>query len=122
MEDTIFFDAIPATQPGVDVIAVVKLLNVSVVDFYKGTATAKVLQVLKAPDKMARPGSIISVKFMVSSCGPNHKDGNEGTIIAKATTSGEGSLELYPYMRRYSDGRITAPCIGRLRGQITDYC
>jgi len=122
MEDTLFFDAIPEMQPDADVIAKVILLDVSVLDFYKGTATAKVLHVLKAPDERVHPGSMISMKFMVSSCGPNHSSGNEGTIVAKAGADGEGHLELYPYMRRYSDGRITAPCMGRLHGQITDSC
>jgi hypothetical protein len=122
LEDTLFFDAIPEVQPDADVIAKVVLLDVSILDFYKGTATAKVLQVLKAPDERIHPGSMISMKFMVSSCGPNHRGGNEGTIIAKAGADGEGRLVFYPYMRRYSDGRITAPCMGRLHGKITDSC
>lgn len=122
MEDTLFFETIPNLQPDADVIAKVTLLDVSVMDFYKGTATAKILQVLKTPDERFHQGSIISMKFMVSSCGPNHISGNEGTIIAKAGADSEGRLVLYPYMRRYSDGRITIPCMGKLQGQITDSC
>lgn len=122
LEDTLFFDAIPNMQPDADVIAKVSLLDVSVLDFYKGTATARVLQVLKTPDERIHQGSMISIKFMVSSCGPNHERGNEGIIIAKAGSDSEGRLVLYPYMRRYSDARITAPCIGKLQGQITDSC
>lgn len=122
MEDTLFFETIPNLQPDADVIAEVTLLNVSVLDFYKGTATAKVLQVLKTPNERIHQGSIISVKFMFSSCGPNHINGDEGRIIAKAGTDSEGRFALYPYMRRYSDGRITAPCMGKLQGQITDSC
>jgi hypothetical protein len=121
-EDTLFFDPIPEMQPDADVIAKVILLNVSVLDFYKGTATAKVLQVLKTPDERVHPGSIISMKFMVSSCGPHHRSGNQGKIIAKAGADGEGRLVLYPYMRRYNDGNITVPCMARLHGKISDYC
>ncbi|MBI3571665.1 MAG: hypothetical protein HY082_11300 [Gammaproteobacteria bacterium] len=109
MEYSLFFETIPNLQPDADVIAKVTLLDVSVLDFYKGTATAKVLQVLKTPDERVHQGSILSMKFMVSSCGPNHSNGNEGTIIAKAGADSEGRLVLYPYMRRYSDGRITPP-------------
>src|SRR5438105_423073 len=111
MEDTLFFETIPNLQPDPDVIAKVNLSNVSVSDFYKGTATAKVLQVLKVPNERIHKGSIVSMKFMFSSCGPNHANGNEGTIIAKAGTDSEGRFVLYPYMRRYSDGHITAPCM-----------
>jgi hypothetical protein len=111
MEDTLFFETIPNLQPDVDVIAKVTLLNVSVLDFYKGTATAKVLQVLKTSDERVHQGSIITMKYLVSSCGPNHIHGNEGTIIAKAGADSKGRFVWYPYMRRYSDGRIRPPAI-----------
>lgn len=121
-EHTLFFDAIPNMQPDADVIAKVSLLNVSVVDNYKGTATARVLQVLKASDERVHQGSIISIQFMFTSCGPNHRTGNEGTIIAKARADSEGHPVLYPYTRRYSDGHLTAPCMNKLQGKITDSC
>ena len=120
-EHTLFFETIPNPQPDADVIAKVTLLDVSVLDFHKGTATVKVLQVLKTPDERVHQGSILSMKFGVTSCGPNYRNGN-GTIIAKAGADSEGRLVLYPYMRRYSDGHITVPCMGKLQGQITDSC
>jgi len=110
-EDTLFFETIPNPQPDADVIAKVTLLDVSVLGFYKGTATAKVLQTPKTSDKRVHQGRIITMKYLVSSCGPNHMLGNEGTIIAKAGTDSEGGLVLYPYMRRYSDGHITPPAM-----------
>lgn len=121
-EDTVFFETIPALQLDADVIAKVTVSDVSILDFYKGTATVKVLQVLRTADERVHQGSVASLKFMVSSCGPHHKSGNEGTIIAKAGADSEGRLVLYPYMRRYSDGHITVPCMGRLQGKITDSC
>lgn len=120
--DTLFFEAIPNPQPDADVIVKVTLSDVSESEFYKGTATAKVLQVLKAPDEILFQGSIVTMKYMVSSCGPDPINGSEGTIIAKTGADAEGRFVLYPYTRRYEDGRITAPCIGKLRGQITDSC
>ena len=120
--DTLFFEATPNPQPDADVIVKVTLSDVSVSEFYKGIATARVLQVLKAPDKKLSQGSIVTMKYMVSSCGPDPINGSEGTIIAKTGADAEGRFVLYPYTRRYEDGRITAPCIGRLRGQITDSC
>jgi hypothetical protein len=120
--DTLFFEATPNPQPDADVIVKVTLSDVSVSEFIKGIATAKVLQVLMAPDKKLSQGSIVTMKYMVSSCGPDPINGSEGIIIAKAGTDAEGRFVLYPYTRRHEDGRITAPCIGRLSGQITDSC
>lgn len=122
MEDTLFFETIPKLRPDADVIAKVTLLNVSVLDSYKGTATAKILQILKTPNERIRRGSVISMSFMFSSCGPNHMNGNEGAIIAKAGTDSKGNFVLYPYVRRYGDDRITAPCMGKLQGKTTDSC
>lgn len=120
--ETLFVETIPNPQPDADVILKVTLLDSSVSEFYKGRATAIVLQVLKAPDEKLSQGSIVTMNYMVSSCGPDPTNGSEGTIIARTGADAEGRFVLYPYLRRYEDGRITAPCIGRLRGQLTDSC
>lgn len=122
LEDTLFFETLPDLQLAADVIAKVDLSDFNVMDFYKGTATARVLQVIRATDERVQQGSTVPIKFMVSSCGPHRRQGNEGTIVAKVGVDGEGRLVLYPYMRRYSDNHITSPCIGKIRGKITDSC
>lgn len=108
LQDSLFFKTIPTTQPDADVIAQVVLLDASVLDFYKGAATAKVLQVLKTSDERVQQGSVISLKFLVTSCGPTVKAGMSGVIIAKTGTDSNGSLELYPYLIN-GMGRISSP-------------
>ena len=104
MEDSLFLANVPNPPPEAEVIAQVSLSHVN-----EGTATATVMQVLKATDARVRQGDRISMRFNYSSCGPHHQNGEEGVIIAKAGTDSESRLVLYPYVRRYGDGRITPP-------------
>jgi hypothetical protein len=104
-QDELFFKDIPNPQPDANVIAEVSVLDVS--DF--GVSTAKVLQVFNTSDERVYPGSIITMKYGISSCGPNPISGTRGTIIAKAGTDNKGNLVLYPYTNRRGDGHISAP-------------
>ena len=113
MENTLFFKAMPNPPPDADVIAKVALLDVSVLDRYKGSATAKVLRVIRPADGKVHEGDILSLKYMVSSCGPNHQIGHEGTIVAKAGTDSAGRLVWYPYTYRNSDGMFWPPSINK---------
>lgn len=101
-EYSLFFVTIPDPQPDADVIAKVSLLDVNL--YGPGTATANVLQVLKTSDTRVHEGDRIAMKYMLSSCGPKHKNGDEGTITAKTGTDSAGHLVLYPHLRRKSDG------------------
>jgi hypothetical protein len=104
MEDTLFFDAIPNPPLDADFIGTVSLSAVN-----RGSATATVMQILKTSGGSVHRGDKIPVNYSFTSCGPNHKNNDEGTIIAKTGTDRQGRLVLYPYMRRYDDGRITPP-------------
>lgn len=104
MEDTLFFKTIPNPQPNADVIAKVSLSDVN-----RGTATAKLIEVLKTSDARVHQGDKIPMTYRFTSCGPNHINGDEGTIIAKIGTDSGGRLVLFPYMRRYMDGHLTLP-------------
>ncbi|MDO6388458.1 hypothetical protein [Uliginosibacterium sp. 31-12] len=106
VEDTLFFKSIPDPQPDADLIA-----NVSLSTVNHGKAVARIKQVLKTSDARVHRGNKISMKYGFSSCGPHHKSGDEGMIIAKIGTDSEGRIILYPYLRRYDDGRITQPTI-----------
>jgi len=112
-EKTLFFKAIPNPPPDADVIAEVDLLDVSVLDLYKGEAKAKVLRVIRPAAGSLHEGGILSLKFLVSSCGPNHRSGDKGTIVAKVGTDSAGRLVWYPYTYRNSDGMFWSPSINK---------
>lgn len=104
LESTLFFETIPNPLPTADVIAKVSLLDVN-----SGTATAKVLQVLKASDVKILQGDEIALQYKFNSCGPHHKGGDEGIIIARAVADSKGHLVLYPFERRRDDAHIWPP-------------
>jgi hypothetical protein len=104
LEDTLFFETIPDSRLEADLIAKVSLSDVN-----RGTATAELIHVIQTSDARVNQGEKIPVQYSFTSCGPNHQNGAEGIVIAKTGTDSEGRLVLYPYMRRYSDGRITPP-------------
>ena len=104
LENTLFFESLPNPPLNANLVAKVSLSEVS-----RGTATAKIIQVLTTSTTEIYKGKNFPIKFRFSSCGPNHKNGAEGIIIAKTGIDGAGRLVLHPYMRRYSDDRITPP-------------
>jgi len=109
MEQTLFFKATPNLTPDADVIAEVALLNVSVLDLYRGEAKATVLRVIGPAASRVHKGDILSLKFLISSCGPNHQSGDKGTIVATVGTDTEGRLVWHPYTYRDSDGMFWPP-------------
>jgi len=113
MEETLFFKAAPNPPPDADVIAEVALLDVSVLDLYKGEAKATVLRVIGPATGRVHKGDILSLKFLVSSCGPHHQSGDKGTIFAKVGTDPEGRLVWYPYGYRDYDGMFWPPSINK---------
>ena len=80
VENTLFFDKIPPSliSAKADVIAQVVLLEVN-----NGYATAKVTQVVNASGVNIHQGDKVFLKYNFSSCGPNHKAGSKGMVIAK---------------------------------------
>lgn len=102
LEDTLFFEALPGPQLEADVIARVVLSDVE-----RGRARAEIVEVVTTSGVEAHEGKHFMLEYAFSSCGPNHRDGDQGMIIAKLA---EGDKRvLLPYLRRFSDGRITRP-------------
>lgn len=106
---TLFFESIPSPQPDAAVIARVALSQVNE-EMGLGTATATVIEVLKASDGRIRQGDKIAMKYRATSCGPDHENGDSGTIIAKAGADIKGRIVLYPYIHDYR-GRMELPSI-----------
>ena len=129
MEDTIFFNAdarhrmydnqppsrskaigMVSPLPDADVIAEIFLTDLNDHDESStAMATANVIRVIKTTDARVRQGAKITVKFDVSSCGPQHRNGHTGSIFAKVGTDSEGRLVLCLYSRRFIDGLINSP-------------
>ena len=85
------------------------MLNVSIEDYRKGRATASVHQVVEAAEGVIKEGDVLSLKYPFSSCGPRHKAGEVGVIMAIADTDSDGSVVWFPYFYRESDDRTFAP-------------
>jgi len=129
LSNTLFFEEIPNPSPDVDVIAKVSLSDVNEeTRTATATVTVTVMQVLKTSDSRVNQGEKVAMKYEFSSCGPDHRNGDEGMIIAKTGTDSKGLLVLYPYMRRHGDGQLTPPFMmksricGELKEQATDFC
>jgi hypothetical protein len=103
LEHTVFFDKMPELKLDADVVAKVILEDVK-----DGLASARIIQVEVSAGNI-HPGDKVQLKYSFSSCGPNHKNGEEGIIIAKSTLNDKGEIVLHPYERRYSDSRIEQP-------------
>jgi len=102
LEDTLFFEALP--QPPLEA-GVIARVVISEVD--GGRARAEIVEVVATSGVEVREGQQFLLDYAFSSCGPNHRDGDQGMIIAKLADGDE--RVLLPYMRRFSDGRITPP-------------
>ena len=102
LDDTLFFDGLPGLQLEADVIARVVLSEVE-----RGRAKAEIVEVVTTSGVEAHEGQHFMLEYAFSSCGPNHRDGDQGMIIAKLADGDE--RVLLPYLRRFSDGRITPP-------------
>ena len=108
LEDSLFFEQMPEPTLDADVVARVTIKQI-VPDHEPNamvTAAARVDEVVSGSTKV---GDIIELRYIVSSCGPNQKEGNSGLIIAKHTTDIKGRAALTPYTIRPSDGRIDSP-------------
>ncbi|MDR1848679.1 MAG: hypothetical protein LBQ75_01415 [Zoogloeaceae bacterium] len=103
---TIFFKTIPDPPPDADVIAKVSLSDVKEATAIT-TATATVMQVLKASDARVYQGAKIALSVRPSNCGPDPRNGDEGIIIAKVDTDKKGRLVLCPYTYRNWDGHFS---------------
>lgn len=72
-----------------------------------GRARAEIVEVVNTSGVEVHEGQHFLLEYAFSSCGPNHRDGDQGMIIAKLADGDEPVL--LPYLRRFSDGRITPP-------------
>ena len=102
LDDTLFFDGLPGLQFEADVIARVVLSEVD-----RGRARAEIVEVVTTSGVEVYEGQQFLLQYVFSSCGPNHRDGDQCMIIAKQPEGDE--RVLLPYLRRFSDGRITPP-------------
>jgi len=107
LEYRLFFANLPDPLPDADIVAKVILLDVSIEDYRIGLATARVYQVIEAAEGGIEAGDVLSLKYPYSSCGPRHRAGESGTIMAIAGT--DGAVVWYPYLYRESDDRTFAP-------------
>jgi TPR repeat protein len=94
--------------PDVDVIAEVILTGANSAQ-YKIPKAAKIVRLIKTSDPRVRQGEEIPIKFVFTSCGPNHRSGSQGTIAAKVGTDIEGHLVLCLFSRRFNDGHLDSP-------------
>jgi hypothetical protein len=106
LEYSIFFKKMPASQLKTDM-----FVKVALEDVKNGIAFARIIQVFQAPNGSVQQGEKVLLKYDFSSCGPNHYVGEKGTIFAKFSINKKGKRTLYPYLRRYGDGRIFPPRI-----------
>ncbi|UQZ88237.1 hypothetical protein C4J81_03025 [Deltaproteobacteria bacterium Smac51] len=94
--------------PDADLVAEVTLIGENTASLRLPVA-AKIKRIIKTTDSRVREGEKIPIKFAFTSCGPNHVNGDKGTILAKVGTDIEDNLVLCMYSRRFSDGRIEWP-------------
>lgn len=105
LEDTIFFEKMPEKPLDADIVAKVTLGNV-IHDGIIASATARVSEVVKGNLSI---GDKILLRYVVSSCGPNHQFGGSGLIIVKRTGVVNGEPAYTPYTRNFVGTRIGFP-------------
>lgn len=109
--NTIFFESPPNVQLNADLVARISLSDVNEsMETATVTATATVINVLKASNDKIQPSQKTAIKYAFTSCGPDHKSGDKGMIIARIGTDDKGRLVLYPYMHNDRD-RIESPAL-----------
>ena len=94
--------------PDADLIAEVTLVSSNSKQLRDPTI-AKIEKIIKTSDSRVREGDEIPIKYGVTSCGPNHINGDKGTILAKVGIDIEDNLVLCMYSRRFGDGRVEWP-------------
>lgn len=104
-EYSLFFETIPAPRPHADLVARVVLLEAEI-----GTATARIEEVLETSNDAIHPGDNLTLAYTFTSCGPNHKKGDKGIILANVKGD-DKNLVAYPFSRRFGDGKLMAPII-----------
>lgn len=118
MGDTIFFETLPNPQPDADLIAHISI------DEVKGkwgeSATVTVVDVIKTTGDWVKGGDKVGIKYQVTSCGPEYKAGDKGTIFAMTGIDSEGRVVLYPYMHAERDINLVRPPLsGTVRTPVT---
>jgi hypothetical protein len=102
-ETSIFFNKKQTSKFKTDL-----LIRVTLEDFKDWAAHARITEIIQAPVNSLRRGDKILLKYHSTSCGPNHKTGEEGIIFAKMFINKNGHKTFYPYLIR-GDGRIFPP-------------
>ena len=94
--DTLLFDVVPEVLLDADVIAEVSFADIND-NGYPAVATVNIVRLIKTSDQRVRPDEKITVKYDFSTCGPFHRSGDEGIIIAKAGPDIDGRPVLCLY-------------------------
>ncbi len=109
-ENTIFFEKDYNSKFDSDITA--KIILDRIINLDKkpyNIAFARITDVIEASAMNIQQGDNVQLQYEYTSCGPNHKAGDEGIIIAKISVDEKGKIILYPYERRYSDNQINPP-------------
>lgn len=101
-----------------DVIAEVTLTGSNAAVYGIPTA-ARIERVIKSSDDRIKPGEEFSIKFEFTSCGPNHRSGNQGVIAAVMGADIEDRPVLCLYSRKFSGNRLNVPSESRFLSECS---